>query len=136
MVKKPFHSCSFLVELKEKMHFFPKSSFLRTADAEAGHPPARGAACSGHLGDGVGWKRDEYEGLVLAVGDGAIRLASRPFNSISESGAYGLERVVEYASTTESMLCNKALIVSRHKEATNRFAAFFLLFIFIFLLPE
>jgi predicted ATP-grasp superfamily ATP-dependent carboligase len=82
----------------------------------------------------VGWKRDEYEGLVLAVGDGAIRLASRPFNSISEF-AYGLERVVEYASTTESMLCNKALIVSRHKEATKRSAAFFL-YNFIFLLPE
>lgn len=114
---------------------FPGHHFFERRDAETGHPPAHGAACSGHLGDGVGWKREEYEGLVLAVGDGAIRLASQPFNSISES-AYGLERVMEYASTTESMLCNKALIVGRHKEATKRSAAFFLLYIFIFLLPE
>jgi hypothetical protein len=77
----------------------------------------------------VGWKHDEQR-LVLTVGDGPIRLASRPFNPESAH----LERVMEFASTTESdqILCNKAIAVS--KEAT-KWSAAFLLHIFIFL-PE
>jgi hypothetical protein len=79
----------------------------------------------------VGWKHDEQRLVLLTVGDGAIRLASRPFNPESAH----LERVMEYASTTESdqILCNEAIAVS--KEATKWSAALLLLHIFIFL-PE